>query len=139
MIKSKDYQFHPVIICDILNADGESLYPYYYAYMSIPAAERLDYLKTALLDDPSLEKALTPAFVRIKIASTDAEAIGDFSGGDVELTWGSFSAELDMTTDSKRSFATSASGIRQIIVQAIQENEESPTPAQESTLENNHD
>lgn len=131
MIKSKEYQYHPVIVCDILNADGDSLYPYYFAYMSIPAAERLSYLKSALLSNPELESKLTPTAVRIKIQSDDAEAIGNFNNSDVKITWGTFSADdMDLTTDTKRNFAGSASGVKQTILQAIKENNDSLQAAQ---------
>lgn len=133
VIKSKEYKYHPATICDILNADGESLYPYYYAYMSIPAAERLDYLKSVLLSNPTLKEKLTPAAVRIKIGTADAQVIGNFNGSDVKLTWDKFSADaVDLTTDAKRSFANSASGVKKTILQAIQENEESRKAAEDA-------
>lgn len=133
LIKTKEYSYHPAIICDILNANGESIYPLYYAYMSIPAAERLDYLKSALLAEGDLKSKLTPVSVRIKISTADAEAIQNFTGSDVKITWGNFSADaVDMTTDAKRSFATEAKSIKSIIEQAIKENEQAIKDAEAS-------
>ena len=133
VIETQPYEFKSAVVCDILNSDGQSLYPRYYAYIAIPAAERLDYLKAALLADPDLEKALTPAYILIKIESSTADAIKNFSGDDVKIAWGDFSSEaVDTTTDAKRTFAASASAMKQTITQAIRLNTEALQAAQNS-------
>lgn len=133
VMETQPYEFKSAVVCDILNADSQSLYPSYFAYIEIPTAERLVYLKAALLKDPDLAKRLTPAYILIQIESSAADAIKDFNGDDVKITWGNFSAEaVDTTTNEKKTFATAARAIKETISQAIRQNDALLQAAQES-------
>lgn len=127
----KKYPFTSVIICDIWNADQESIYPQYSAYLAIPAGERLDYIRAALLKNTSLEAKLTPAYIRIKIDSTIATEIGDFNSNNITIFCALHDAnDIDVTSDSKREFASQARALKETIKQAIALNAEAAQQAQ---------
>lgn len=127
----KKYPFGSMIICDIWNADQESIYPQYSAYLAIPAGERLDYIRTALLKDTSLEAKLTPAYIRVKIDSTIATEIGDFNSNNITISYALHDTnDIDVTSDAKREFASQARALDETINQAIALNEEAAQQAQ---------
>lgn len=121
----KPYTFENVIVCDILNANQESIYPKYTAYMEIPVGEQLTYIRKALTEQPDLQSTLTPAYIRIKIDSALAEEIGDFSSNKVTLNLSLHNAnDIDVTNDQKREYAAQARALSETIRQAIQLNAE---------------
>ena len=127
----KKYPFISIIICDIWNADLQSIYPQYSSYLAIPAGERLDYIRDALLEDTDLERKLTPAYIRVKIDSTLATEIGDFNSNDITISYALHDAnDIDVTTDAKREFASQARALDETINQAIALNEEAVQQAQ---------
>lgn len=127
----KKYPFSSMIICDIWNADQESIYPQYSAYLAIPAGERLDYIRTALLKDTSLEAKLTPAYIRVKIDSTIAAEIGDFNSNNITISYTLHDEnDIDVTSDTKREFASQARALDETISQAIALNAEAAQQAQ---------
>lgn len=127
----KKYPFASMIICDIWNADQESIYPQYSAYLAIPAGERLDYIRTALLKDASLEAKLTPAYIRVKIDSTIAAEIGDFNSNNITISYALHDTnDIDVTSDAKREFASQARALDETISQAIALNAEAVQQAQ---------
>lgn len=127
----KKYPFTSIIICDIWNADQESIYPQYSSYLAIPAGERLDYIRDALLEDTDLERKLTPAYIRVKIDSTLATEIGDFNSNNITISYALHDAnDIDVTTDAKREFASQARALDETINQAIALNEEAVQQAQ---------
>lgn len=127
----KKYPFTSIIICDIWNADQESIYPQYSSYLAIPAGERLDYIRDALLEDADLERKLTPAYIRVKIDSTLATEIGDFNSNNITISYALHDAnDIDVTTDAKREFASQARALDETINQAIALNEEAVQQAQ---------
>ncbi len=127
----KSYTFASSIVCDILNSNEESLYPLYSAYLAIPAGERLNYLRTALVEDETLGQRLTPAYIRVKIDSTSATEIGDFNSNSVTIALRIPDAnDIDNTTDQKRDFASQARALDETINQAVALNEEAVQQAQ---------
>lgn len=127
----KKYPFTSIIICDIWNADLQSIYPQYSSYLAIPAGERLDYIRDALLEDTDLEQKLTPAYIRVKIDSTLATEIGDFNSNDITISYALHDAnDIDVTTDAKREFSSQARALDETINQAIALNAEAVQQAQ---------
>lgn len=127
----KSYTFASSVVCDILNSNEESLYPLYSAYLAIPAGERLNYLRTALVEDETLGQRLTPAYIRVKIDSTSATEIGDFNSNSVTIALRIPDAnDIDNTTDQKRDFASQARALDETINQAVALNEEVVQQAQ---------
>lgn len=127
----KSYTFASSVVCDILNSNEESLYPLYSAYLAIPAGERLNYLRTALVEDETLGQRLTPAYIRVKIDSTSATEIGDFNSNSVTIALRIPDAnDIDNTTDQKRDFASQARALDETINQAVALNEEAVQQAQ---------
>ena len=114
------YEMENVIVCDILNADKVSIYDKYTAFMEIPAGEQLNYIRMALLDDTELEEALTPAYIRIKISTEQAEAFGDLSDKSITISYKLHKdTDIDATTDSKREYAAEARALADTIKEAI--------------------
>ena len=129
--REKSYTFASSVVCDILNSNEESLYPLYSAYLAIPAGERLNYLRTALVEDETLGQRLTPAYIRVKIDSTSATEIGDFNSNSVTIALRIPDAnDIDNTTDQKRDFASQARALDETINQAVALNEEAVQQAQ---------
>lgn len=127
----KSYTFASSVVCDILNSNEESLYPLYSAYLASPAGERLNYLRTALVEDETLGQRLTPAYIRVKIDSTSATEIGDFNSNSVTIALRIPDAnDIDNTTDQKRDFASQARALDETINQAVALNEEAVQQAQ---------
>ena len=127
----KSYTFASSVVCDILNSNEESLYPLYSAYLAIPAGGRLNYLRTALVEDETLGQRLTPAYIRVKIDSTSATEIGDFNSNSVTIALRIPDAnDIDNTTDQKRDFASQARALDETINQAVALNEEAVQQAQ---------
>jgi hypothetical protein len=127
----KSYTFASSVVCDILNSNEESLYPLYSAYLAIPAGERLNYLRTVLVEDETLGQRLTPAYIRVKIDSTSATEIGDFNSNSVTIALRIPDAnDIDNTTDQKRDFASQARALDETINQAVALNEEAVQQAQ---------
>lgn len=127
----KSYTFPSMVVCDILNSSGESLYPLYSAYLSIPAGEQLSYLRTALIEDETLSQQLTPESIRVKIDSASATEIGDFNSNSVTISLRIPNpSDIDTASDQKRDFASKARALDETINQAIALNEEAVQQAQ---------
>lgn len=116
------FTLNGLTVCDVLNANGDSLYNKYCAYNGIPAGEQLPYLRNALKEDESLAATLAPAYIMVRVTSEQAAALGDLtaSGTSTKL---SLSESIDKTTDAKASFAANARSITDTINEAIEANE----------------
>ena len=117
------YTMTDLTVCDILNANGESLYNKYCAYNGIPAGEQLPYLKAALKEDEQLETSLNPAYILVRVTTEQAEALGDLTAKGTSSKL-SISESIDKSTDAKASFAANARSITATIEEAILENEQ---------------
>lgn len=119
--QTKEYPVNDLTICDILNANGESLYNIYCAYIGIPATKRLDYIAEALWDDETLQDKLTPAYVLVRVTNEQASALGNLNGNDTSVTI-KFKGSLNAVNNDQYMFAQEAASVRQAISSAIQVN-----------------
>ena len=115
--------------CDILNGDGESIYNKYCAYNGIPAGEQLPYICNALKEDDSLEEALQPAYITVRVTVDQANALGDLTAAGTSTKL-SLSESIDKDNDAKASFAANARSITATIAEAIEVNEAEAAEAQ---------
>lgn len=104
-------------VTDLLNANGESIYERYCAYMGIPLGRRLDYITKALQESDTLLDELTPAQAVIRITEEQAAYIGDVHDANTTATIQSLHT-LYTTTNEQMQFASEAAAVKNTIFQA---------------------
>lgn len=117
----EEYTIKNMVICDILNADGQSIYPFYCAYIGIPIADRPTYLSNALREDETLELRLTPAYIMVAFTNDQAKEIGDLDAWNVSVSFipqGSVKAN----TNDRYRFALESAEIKRVLNAAMVEN-----------------
>ncbi len=76
------YSVDGLVVCDMLNGDGESIFDQYYVYSKIPAGEQMSYMKEAVAQNSSMVDTLTPYYVVFCLTDEQATAFGDMSSSD---------------------------------------------------------
>ena len=115
------YQMTNLIVCDILNSQGESIYGYYLSFVGIPVGKQPTYIQQALMNNDELEGALMPAAIRVKMTTEQAAALGDLTANNVTIEF-KLKAEIDATSESKTEFAAEARALYKTIGAAIEAN-----------------
>lgn len=107
-----------LIVCDILNADGESIYTRYSSFIGVPLGNRYDTIRQALTEDAALRDKLAPSYIVVKVTNEQAESIGDLYA---ENTTVSVKPKASMAMDSteRYQFANEALNVRNTIDRAI--------------------
>ena len=108
------YSLNDIVLCDLINSEGESIYNYYIRFMSIPVGERADYLPGLFKQDPSLEQKLTPAYITICVSKEQMNKLGDLSTDGVSITV-SFTGQNDLDSNDKKSFSEDTVLLKQTI------------------------
>lgn len=111
------YQISGLIVCDILNDDGDSIFSQLSAYMEIPAGKQSSYLRQAFLNDSDLRDTLVPAYIRVKVTDAQAEALGNLEENNLSIAF-TFHDELDTPNEEKRDFSTKAFALFETIDEA---------------------
>ncbi len=124
------YTMENLVICDILNAAGESLYNTYNAYMGIPAGEQFYYISNALSENAELEETLTPEYVLVSVTDEQAQALGDLTGSGIAVRF-----YLTEGTGGSDGFIANARAMRSTIDEAIAYNAEKVVPADDANVE----
>lgn len=119
--QTKEYPVNDLTICDILNANGESVYNIYCAYIGIPATKRLDYIAEALWNDETLESRLAPAYILVRVTNDQANTLGSLTGSDTSVTI-KFKGSLNVSNNDQYMFAQEAASVKQTINAAVQVN-----------------
>ena len=121
--QTKEYPVNDLTICDILNANGESIYNIYCAYTGIPATKRLDYIAEALWNDETLKDQLTPAYILVRVTNDQAKVLGDLLGADTSVTI-KLKGTLNVSNNEQYMFAQDVANVKQVIASAVAVNEQ---------------
>lgn len=79
------YTIENAVICDILNANGDSTYSYLAQYLSLPEVRMQTTINTLCANSEFIE-AVTPCYIVVRITSAQSNAVGDTSDSSIELT-----------------------------------------------------
>ena len=112
------YTLSDIVLCDLINAYGESLYNYYAKYLSIPVGERTDYIEMQLKNDPELKERLTPVYITICVSKEQMNKLGDLSSDGVTITI-SFTGQNDDSPSEKKTFIDDSIILRQTITELL--------------------
>ena len=129
------YSIKHLVIADILNEEGESLYQYYMRYMSIPVGERSDYLEKVLRKDDSLLEKVKPARAVIGVSTEQKTKLGDLTADNVTLEV-SFTGEKDVGNEKKKAFFDDAATFKDLL-ESFREKLESESNNEGSSTEAN--
>lgn len=120
--RTEEYLISKLTVCDILNADQNSIYNTYAAYSGIPVGERYDYISTAMWNDGDLYRRLTPAYIVVNVTQEQAQTIGNTNSSDTKISV-ILHGDWNMTTDVRESFALEAINVRKTIEQTATDNQ----------------
>lgn len=120
---TEEFTIGSLVVCDLLNADGDSIYESYCAYIGIPLGQRLDYLSNALVDDAGLADKLYPVYAMVRVTGEQAMAIGDVSASNTTAAI-KFNGETSQLTNEQFQFSSEAQAVKTTIYQAQALNEQ---------------
>lgn len=112
------FKLSNLIICDLENGGGKSIYTLYKSFAGIPVGEQPTYIRRALANDTGLIEALSPAAIRIKITQEQADALGDLTKSGVTITI-TKRPDLDATTAEKADFSGVSRAMKKTIDDAL--------------------
>lgn len=114
------YGLSNVVVSDLMNNDKNSLYSTYSTWISIPAGERSVYLNERLSEDSTLGSTMLPTYVQISVTKAQAEALGDLTASDVEVTI-NVTDNVDTSNDAKSIFSAESKAFIESVRAAMQE------------------
>ena len=112
------YQLSNLIVCDMLNNSGESIYNLYVGFMNVPVGRQYDYICNTFANTPDLNEKITPSVIRVKVTTKQAEALGDLFSENTKISF-SFIADIDVTNTNKQLFAFEARELFKTIDSAL--------------------
>ena len=120
------YALQNVVVCDLLDGDGESLFARHSHLMAIPSGEQVTYLRNLFLSDSKADGALSPQYIVIGLTAAQAKELGDLNSGSIEIAV-SLTGQADTGTDAKLRFSEGAKALFENIALAVQRNNEAET------------
>lgn len=121
--RTEEVTISGLCVADVLNANNESIYEQYAAYMGIPLGSRLDYLAGALQADEGLWERLTPAYVKVRVTDAQAVAVGDTAKEGTTVTLQDTNGQY-INTDAQAKFASEGTAVKTTLFQAKAQNEQ---------------
>lgn len=121
--RTDEFTIGSLYVCDLLNADGASIYEPYCAYMGIPLGSRLGYLTAALKTDENLWNSLIPAYAVIRVTDVQAVAIGDVNGENTTVTLKS-TGNYYINDNAQSKYVSEAGSVKSALYQAKAINDE---------------
>lgn len=106
------YRIDDVVICDVLNEEGNSVYPYYARYLELTEIKQYAIVST-LMEDDEFMKATTPCHLVVRVTAEQAAVIGDIVEDDVTLT---LNGAVDADTDEETVISSGTLSIMNIIL-----------------------
>lgn len=108
------YGLKNLIVCDLFDADRQSIYPVYTAWSSIPTGEQYPYIKAAMEADPTLIRSVTPAYIQVKISDAQVAELGDLTTSAITVNYRILN-KTDVPNDDKRVYAAKAKALSSLI------------------------
>ena len=108
------YTLRDIVLCDLLNREGESICSSFIRFLSIPEEEREGYLARLFSTDPGTIQDLTPAYITVCVTKEQMDRLGDLTADGVSITV-SFTGEKDADTPEKKAFSEEAAALDQVI------------------------
>lgn len=108
------YEISNAIVVDILNADGESVLPYYAQYIDMPTINRLAVLQELCKDEDFVNNVTGVAAV-VRVANAQVEVMGDIEAASFEM---SVSGTADTQTDAEYTVAWGTQAIEKAVQDA---------------------
>lgn len=121
--RTDEYTVNDMTVCDLLNAQGESVYNTYCAYIGIPASKRLEYISEAFWTDETLKDRLTPAYILVRVTNAQAQALGDLTAQNTTVDI-RLKGSLNVVNNDQYMFAQEAADVRRVISAAVAANEQ---------------
>lgn len=115
---TEEFSFADMVVVDILNANGESLYNTYSMYAQIPVPEMRDYIAAALRGNSSLSSRLTPHSIVVAVDPSNIELITQIMATSYDTATKSKNYS-DISTPEKLHVAEKYVAVRRIINNAI--------------------
>lgn len=105
------YHVENGVICDILNEDGDSIYPYISQYIELPAVKQVSLINELRFDEDFCED-VEAKYIVVLLTAGQEEIIGDISGDKVVV---SITEEVDNETDAKAIVSSGSKAITEIL------------------------
>lgn len=102
-----NYHVEDVLVADILNADGESVYPFYAQYIELPVVKQKTEVD-ALTQNDAFKAAVKPAFIVILIKAEQVQVLGSMDNDALTLT---LNGRMDDSTEERAMIAKGFQGI----------------------------
>ena len=94
------YQMDNVVVSDLLDKTGSSVWYFYASWMKIPSGEQTGYVKNWVATHPEQRSSLTPAFIRLRFTKEQADVLEDLKDPKVSVEF-EFTGEADIDTEKK--------------------------------------
>lgn len=94
------YKLENVVICDLLDANKQSIWDTYASWMNIPSGEQMGYVKEIFVSDPERLEALTPVYVKLQFTQEQAAVLGQLTDKTVEVKL-KLTGESDIQNEKK--------------------------------------
>lgn len=111
------YSFSNIAIVGMIAQDGTNLFDTYYEYNSIPAGEQPICFENLFTTDKTFSSHVTPAFITIRIPTTQAAAIGTLTAENTTTTV-KVNSDCENETTEKASFLSQEKFTSQALLKA---------------------
>ncbi|MCD8008982.1 MAG: hypothetical protein LUF68_08670 [Clostridiales bacterium] len=118
------YSLSNIVICDMLNANKESLYTRYSNLMSIPSGEQITYLRNLLISGETTAEDITPKYIVVSLTDVQVDVLGDLTSNNVLITITLTEGVTDAGTEAKQYFVEGSQALLTNIRLAIERNAE---------------
>lgn len=113
------YHVENGVICDILNEDGDSIYPHISQYIELPAVKQVSLINELRVDEDFCED-VEAKYIVVMLTSGQEKIIGDISGDKVVV---SISDDVDNDTEAKAIVSAGSKAIAEILATELPEEE----------------
>lgn len=129
--KTDEITINNLVVCDLLDAKGNSLYADFSSYISVPLGDRLYYFSERMKAEPKLYESSIPVSVVLRIADQQVDALGDIETGNVTIVLKNTN-KFWTNTNEQSAFATEFTAVKNVLAQAYAV---ATTPVEENTPE----
>lgn len=114
------YHVENGVVCDVLNEDGDSIYPYYAQYIELPPVKQVAMINELRTTDEDFVDDVEAHYVVVLITAGQEDIIGDISGDKVVMT---LTGEVDNDTTEKQIVSSGFKTISDILATELVEEE----------------
>lgn len=114
-VVQRTFTFTDALVCDLLDANGNSLFGAYIPYIDMPTVNRVSALNS-IAADPAKLAGMTPSSVVIRLTVEEATALGSLTNAAVTIA---VNGNADASSDTKYSVSWGSQSIIQTLFPAV--------------------